>query len=243
MESPGCDLEPVVRNLLDRRAPAAALDAGALRSLARRAGVDRGGAGGPDVVQRQVEREGAAHAGRAAQLDLAAEQVRQLAADREAKAGAAVFAAGAGVGLLERLEDDLLLLRRDADAGVGDLEGHHRRRLLEHRMLGAPAARRRPRRSSRTPPCAVNLKALDSRFLSTCCSRLESVTMLRPRSGSSSTSNASCRFSASWRNGRADRVEQVGEEDLLGLDRDRAGFDLGQVENVADQVSRSVPAP
>ena len=33
--------------------------------------------------------------------------------------GAAVLAAGRAVGLLERLEDDLLLVRRDADAGVG----------------------------------------------------------------------------------------------------------------------------
>ncbi len=57
------------------------------------------------------------------QPDLAAEQRRELAADREAEAGAAVLAAGAGVGLLERLEDQPLLLRRDADAGVGDLEG------------------------------------------------------------------------------------------------------------------------
>ena len=39
------------------------------------------------------------------------------------EAGAAVLAAGAGVGLLERLEDQPLLLRRDADAGVGDLDG------------------------------------------------------------------------------------------------------------------------
>ena len=91
---------------------------------------------------RQVERESAAHAGRAAQPDLAAEQVRKLAADREAEARAAVFAAGAGVGLLERLEDDLLLLRRDADAGVRDLERHHRRRVAQHRMIGAPAAHR-----------------------------------------------------------------------------------------------------
>ena len=54
--------------------------------------------------------------------DFAAEQARNFAADRQAQAGAAVFAAGAAVGLLERLEDDLLLLRRDADAGVGDGE-------------------------------------------------------------------------------------------------------------------------
>ena len=54
--------------------------------------------------------------------DLAAEQRRQLAADGQAEAGAAVLAARAGVGLLEGLEDEPLLLRRDADAGVGDLD-------------------------------------------------------------------------------------------------------------------------
>jgi hypothetical protein len=42
---------------------------------------------------------------------LAAEQAGELAADREAEAGAAVLAAGGAVGLLERLEDDLLLVR------------------------------------------------------------------------------------------------------------------------------------
>ena len=56
-------------------------------------------------------------------MDLAAEQARQLAADGEAEAGAAILAAGAAVGLLERLEHDLLLVGRDADAGVADLEG------------------------------------------------------------------------------------------------------------------------
>ena len=75
------------------------------------------------VVQRQVEREGAALAVHAGQPDLAAEQHRQLAADGQAEAGAAVLARGAGVGLLEGLEDQPLLLRRDADAGVLDGEG------------------------------------------------------------------------------------------------------------------------
>ena len=133
----------------------------------------------PGVLERQVEREGAALAGRAAQLDLAAEQVGELAADGEAQAGAAVLAAGAGVRLLERLEDDLLLLGRDADAGVGDLEGDDRAAPwpgIGWSALQPPARRRHARR---TPPCSVNLKALDSRFFSTCCRRLESVTMLR----------------------------------------------------------------
>jgi len=47
---------------------------------------------------------------------------RSCAADGEAEAGAAVLACRAGVRLLERLEDDALLLERDADAGIADGE-------------------------------------------------------------------------------------------------------------------------
>ena len=63
------------------------------------------------TLNGQVQRERAALARRALEADLAAEQARELAADREAETGAAVLAAGAAVGLLERLEDELLLLR------------------------------------------------------------------------------------------------------------------------------------
>ncbi len=80
-------------------------------------GGDRAG-----IPQRQVQRERAADARRAAQMNLPAEQIRQFAADRQTEAGAAVLAARARIGLLERLEDDALLLRRNADAGVGDFE-------------------------------------------------------------------------------------------------------------------------
>ena len=67
---------------------------------------------GADVVQRQVQRERAALARRALQAHFAAEQAGDFADDRKAQAGAAVLARGARVGLLERLEHDLLLLRR-----------------------------------------------------------------------------------------------------------------------------------
>ena len=43
--------------------------------------------------------------------DLAAEEARDLAADRESEACAAVLAPRRAVRLLERLEDDLLLVR------------------------------------------------------------------------------------------------------------------------------------
>ena len=83
---------------------------------------------GAGVVERQEEGERAALPVDAGELDLAAEQHGQFAADGEAEAGAAVFAGGAGVGLLEGLEDEPLLLRRDADAGVLDGEGDDLRR-------------------------------------------------------------------------------------------------------------------
>ncbi len=98
------------------------------------------GADGPDVGLRQVEREGAALARRAAQLNFAAQQAGQFAADGQAQAGAAVLAAGAGIRLLEGLEDDALLFGGNADAGVGDLERNDRRRAAENRMVCAPAA-------------------------------------------------------------------------------------------------------
>jgi hypothetical protein len=70
------------------------------------------------ISQRQKQREGTATARNAAQTDLAPEQVRQLARDRQPQARAAVLTRRTGIRLLERLEDDALLLGRDADAGV-----------------------------------------------------------------------------------------------------------------------------
>ncbi len=91
-----------------------------------------------DVVLRQEERERAADAGRAGQVDLAAEQARELAADRQPEAGAAVLPAGARIGLLEGFEDDLLLVDRNADAGVGHLEGDDAADLRQDAMVGIP---------------------------------------------------------------------------------------------------------
>src|SRR5208282_972383 len=91
---------------------------------------------------RQIERECRSGARRAAQMDFPTEQARQLPADGETETGTAIFAASRGVGLLEGLENELLLFEWDADAGIRDLERDDRRRLAEHRMLRAPTARR-----------------------------------------------------------------------------------------------------
>src|SRR6202030_2093789 len=88
---------------------------------------------GTHVPLRQVQRERAARARCAPHMDLTAEQARELPADRQAEAGSAVLAARAGVGLLERLEYDSLLLRRDADPGIGDLGRNDTRGPSERR--------------------------------------------------------------------------------------------------------------
>jgi len=68
--------------------------------------------------------------------------VRQFARDCQTQAGSAVLACRAGIGLLERFEDDALFFRGNADSGVADRELDHRLRLTEHRMIAAPATRR-----------------------------------------------------------------------------------------------------
>ena len=65
------------------------------------------GRGRARVDERQRQREDAALAGRALHGDVAAEQAREVARDRQAEPGAAVLAVRAAVGLAERLEDDL----------------------------------------------------------------------------------------------------------------------------------------
>ena len=95
-----------------------------------------------DVGLRQIESERAAGAGDAAELNFTAEQAGEFAADRKTKAGAAVLAAGAGIGLLEGFEDDALFFRRNADAGVGDFEGDDRCGALENRMIARSSRRR-----------------------------------------------------------------------------------------------------
>src|SRR5688572_7413625 len=98
------------------------------------------------VRDRQVQREAAALARRALDGDLAAEQAADLATDRQAEPGAAVLAACRAVGLLEGLEDDAQLVGRNTDARVGDRVRGYNRRGTERRVRRTPAAARAPDR-------------------------------------------------------------------------------------------------
>src|SRR5262245_33331912 len=92
-------------------------------------------------MQGQVEREGAALPKDARKLDLSAEQHGKLSTDSEPKAGTAVLARGARVGLLEGFENEPLLFESDADAGVLNGEGTDLRGCVEHRMISTPTLR------------------------------------------------------------------------------------------------------
>ena len=75
----------------------------------------------------------------ALQRDFPAEQACELATDRESQARASVFAAGSRVRLLKRLEDQLLLVGLNSDAGIvtrNDTTAVHR---AENGMLLVPA--------------------------------------------------------------------------------------------------------
>ena len=61
---------------------------------------------------------------------------------------------------------------------------------------------------------------------------------LRPRLGSRCASKESWRVLRLVAERPSDHVQEVGEVDLVRVDRDRSGLDLRQVENVADQVEQ-----
>ena len=84
--------------------------------------------------QAEREVEGAAGTFAALDPDAAAHQLHQLRGDRQPEAGAAVAARHRGVRLLERAEDLVELVLRNADAGIADREVQLRVALapLEH---------------------------------------------------------------------------------------------------------------
>src|SRR5580692_8362550 len=110
------------------------------RYRGRRPSLRHRGTGRSYVGLRQVEGKGATSIWSAAQLDFASEQTGQLAADGEAQTCASVLAAGAGICLLESLEDDPLLIQRNANASIGNLKSDNRSRFSQNRMIFAPAA-------------------------------------------------------------------------------------------------------
>jgi hypothetical protein len=72
-------------------------------------------------------------------IDFASQQTGQFAADRKTQPGAAILAAGGPVGLLERFENDSLLVGLNADARIGNGERDYRFGTAKVIWFAAPA--------------------------------------------------------------------------------------------------------
>ena len=169
------------------------------------------------------QREGAALAGRAAHRDVAAQQARQVARDRQAQAGAAVLAAGGAVGLAEGLEDQVLLLGRDADAAC-----------RAPRSAMRPSAPR-----AHVQRHAAVLGELDRVRQQVLQDLLEALAVgvdawpARPARLARRTAGPSARASGSNMLRRPSATRRSG--DGFGAHFQLAGLDLGEVEDVVDQ--------
>src|SRR5262249_18285967 len=87
---------------------------------------------------REIQNKCAAFARRTLQLNFTAKEAAEFAGNGKSEPGTAILAAGAGVGLLKRFEDDALLFSRDADTGVRNFESDHTVRGTENWMSFAP---------------------------------------------------------------------------------------------------------
>ena len=126
--------------------------------------------------------------GHARDLDLAAEQAGDLAADRQAQAGAAVARGWWCRRPAGRPRRSARSLSAAMPMPVSlHREGHHLARpgaAPLHRSRVRPAG---ADAAASPPPRSVNLNALESRFFRICCSRCSSVTIVSGRSSASST--------------------------------------------------------
>ena len=189
------------------------------------------------VVERQVKGERAALTVRADQADFTSQQRGQFAADRQPQSGAAILAAGARVGLLKGLENQALLLRRDADARVFDGERDDLLGLAEHRMIGGPA---RGGKADSDGHVAVGgeLHGVGEQVLENLLQTLGVADHdARQIVGKFDVERQILVF-GHVAEIAIDRVAQPGERNLLGIDGDGARLDLRQVENVVDQVQQ-----
>ena len=77
-----------------------------------------------DPLEREIEPESRTLPRYRIEIHLAAHQLDELAADRQAQSGAAELSRGRGVGLGKCTKEALLVPDRDSDARVDDLETH-----------------------------------------------------------------------------------------------------------------------
>ena len=192
---------------------------------------------GPGVEQRQVEGERASLSVGADEFDFATEQNGQLAADGKPKARAAVFAGRSSVGLLESLEDEPLLLRRDADARILDGKSDDLPGAFEYGVILTPAVCGEPD-TNFDVALGGELDGVGEQVLENLLEALRiAIHGLR---------EIRVEVHTEWQALRLGHVPEVafdgfaqtGKTDFLDLDSDGAGLDFGKIENVVDKVQQ-----
>src|SRR5690606_15448779 len=168
---------------------------------------------------------------------LTAEQLCELAADRKPQARAAVLARGTRVRLLEGFENDLLLLRGYADPRVADCKSDDLVGRVEHLIAGRPAALR----DVDAEADAALLRELE-RVRQQVLQHLQQPLRVGIDRAAELRRERRLELQAAVlrlvRESPLEHLLQARQLELLALDRDGAGLDLRQVQNVADQVQQ-----
>ncbi len=171
------------------------------------------------------------------QHDIATEQLRHPPRNRQTQSGAAELAAGAGVHLLERVEHALELVRRNADAGIA----HRQRdqRSAEQRfghagfVAGAPDVKAHGAMGG-------ELECIAEQVIGDLLELAAVGAQGRRQAGVDVQREAQALFRGNMRKRAPQPLRQVGQRQVLDHQFHLAGLDLGQVENVVDQVQQAV---
>nr|WP_245639283.1 hypothetical protein [Rubellimicrobium mesophilum] len=178
---------------------------------------------GPRLGHRQLEPEGASVAQGAADSDTSAEALGDPPADGEAEPCPAIAAGGRAVDLAELAEQHRHGLLGDADPGVGDLDPEAVRRA-------EPACHhdRALRRELHGVPCQVDQELPQPRGVRPYLDRRE----VDPQ-GHAARVHAG-------RQHRAEGVRDLGQRDAMGLELHLARLELGEVEDVGDDLEQMI---
>ena len=180
-----------------------------------------------------MQGEGAALAQGAFGRNVPAEQRANLAGDRQPQPGATVAAAERAVALLERPEDRVEVLRGDADAGVGDRERHHGTSVRGHLPTrGDPQQDLAP---------GGELDRVGQQVAEHLAQPLPIGEQLPGRFGGRLDREGQALLCGQRLESGPDVLQQRAQGEPLGGDVHPARLDLGQVQDVVDQLEQVRP--
>src|SRR5260221_441814 len=186
------------------------------------------------VREREIQRECAADSGRTVDMNFSAQEACQFATDREAQSSAAVLAARRAVSLLKRLENHLLLVLRDSDAGINDREGDYLVCIVQLRVPGRPSGQGDGHTKRHLAPLG-KLESVRQQVLQNLLETLfVGVNNGRQRRVSLNDKIQSLAL-RDLVESALDIVMQFGEAFGGNIQRDRSRFDFCEVENIVDE--------